>query len=542
MRFLPTLLLTTTFFTTNLFASEAIESTSAAAPSTSTTATTIAPNVQAQIYALNTLFSSTTTFNVSDAIEIFFSPDLYPFISWRSTTKDAAVVAKVRKTMGDAIEKKFNRNSDVCANALFAILFPDDLEIHPFNDGFPLKGVINPTDLNKLIECTVFRRYFDNVVEHFHLTFSPAVRLKLYLELLHQTNITPDSLGHVLRVTTELATVFMTAPIEVCVQAVSSSKNDLLNRISSESMSHLYYQFEYLSLKGIHSKTLTQAQTLRYLDTIDSELSHKLTGMDSEIDRSFSSTNETIDRILTSFGSEALPLFQEIFHLIATHPKTKPSDKTTAAEQLGYAGGSFDLITNAQFAIATDHNIDINARLNAASIFQKTCGEPAKAIAAYTQIAETVNSTTNQEDDRSKFSYLLQAGLGLHKAGAMDQAIEVLTPQLGWLLPKIQSQQFMKINTSNVISATEILFNADKFKDRKSAINVIAWAVYDRFSGASLHEAIIQGAETAARMGDATSSKKFLEYFKNFEQYTKFQDRISALEAKLASATAAAVE
>lgn len=67
--------------------------------------------------------------------------------------------------------------------------------------------------------------------------------------------------------------------------------------------------------------------------------------------------------------------------------------------------------------------------------------------------------------------------------------------------------------------------------------------MYDGFSGAFLHEAIIQGAETAARIGDFTAATNFLNHMKRFkEQLPQFQDRVSDLEAKLASVTAAAVE
>lgn len=49
----------------------------------------------------------------------------------------------------------------------------------------------------------------------------------------------------------------------------------------------------------------------------------------------------------------------------------------------------------------------------------------------------------------------------------------------------------------------EILFNAGKFADRNNAIHLIRWAIHRPITGAGVHQAIINGAETAERMGDS---------------------------------------
>lgn len=55
------------------------------------------------------------------------------------------------------------------------------------------------------------------------------------------------------------------------------------------------------------------------------------------------------------------------------------------------------------------------------------------------------------------------------------------------------------------------------------------------FTGAFLHEAIINGAETAERMGDFAASRDFLKRLDYIGSLDKFKDRVEALEAKLTS-------
>lgn len=407
----------------------------------------------------------------------------------------------------------------------------------------PITDVENPTDLNKCIDGTLCWGHYRHVVEPYDLTFTPALRLKLYIELLHQTNINADSLGHVLRATNELAKMFIAEPREAFITRASDNKESIINGLPLESMPHLYNVFAYPSLKGIHSQTLTQEQTLRSLETIDTELSSTFSLMESEIEKSFESTKKTIDRILTSFGSDGLYLFQDVFLQIATHPKTKPSDRKKAIELLVQAGEPSDLLTYAQIGIATDHTRCINDRLNAAKILSKTPNTTNTAIVLYKQIIETVTSVSNLEDESKKFSYLLEAGLGLHRAGALDQGIEILAAQLGWLLPKIDSMQFIMDNASNVISAAEILFNSGKLTDRSTVIKVIDWAVKNDYSEFFFTEATLIGAETAERLGDRAAATGFFKMLRPSQKNDpKFQDRVSALEAKLSAATTAAVD
>lgn len=542
MRYTQTLLLTTTLLTTS-FATYGAESMAPSSQEHHSTATketnVIAPAVQAKIDALNTLVSATAEFNVSDAAEILFSPELYPSISWRSATKDPATITEIRQLIGNAFRQNFNRNTKFVSYLLTAILFEDFLEKEPLSYDLST-APNNPTFLNELVEASICWGYYTNVQEHFHLTFTPLVRLKIYLELIHQTNITPDSLKQILNITSKLAQSFMTDPNAALTETPPKSTEVMTKQIGpTESGSYEYYSptgldtysgatYPYPSLKNAHRENATPEETIQSLSWVSKRRSETLADFEAGLDNAFQSKNEMIARILSSFGPDALNLFQEIFQRIAVHPQTKPEDKLNAEELLIQAGGDSALLINSRFAVATDSAVDIQDRLIAAKKLLQTTGASEKAVQAYNHIIESL-TTDPAENNDAIHSILIEAGVGLHTAGATDPGLKILSQQFRWLIPKIQQKQYVTVNTSSMITATEILFNAGKFKNKETAINLISWAVYKGF----LVEAILAGAETAERIGDVAASQKFLNYFKTFKKSEGFEDRLNVLQAKL---------
>jgi hypothetical protein len=204
MKQLPKILLATTFFTTTPFATEMVETTSADDTTASTHTTSIASHVQAKLDALNELISRTNTFNVSDAATLYFSPELYPLISWRSEVKSETVLSALTEIFIRSVPNIESRNHKILCFLHLAITSNNDLESAKAGGYHESEGIKNPTFLNEFVDFTLLCGQHENALEHFHLTFTPLMCLQIYLELLHQTNITPDSLGHVLRATSQL--------------------------------------------------------------------------------------------------------------------------------------------------------------------------------------------------------------------------------------------------------------------------------------------------------------------------------------------------
>lgn len=493
MRYLPTLLLTTTLLTTTTTYVAATTLEIEQGTSSSSNTAVIAQNAQAQINAVNKLVSATSDFNVSNVLEILFSPDLFPFISWRSATKDEAVVAKLKEVMKSpfkiASERKFSYNTKLTTTVLLAILFPDFLEKTPPLGGHETQGVAKPTLLNEVVDGSLCWGDYRNDFAHHSLTLYPAVRLKFYLELLYQTNVTPDSLGHVLRATTELLKMFMTEPNAALVDGADLFKEAKVSYIHDDNK-HGFKRFETISLEGIHTQT-TPEQILQPLTHVSKNLSRML--LDESV----------INRTFTSFEPDALTQFRDIFERIATHQNTKAEDTLKTADTL------------------------------------LTITVADEAIDAYRKIAKTINTIPFKED--KKCTYLLRIGLGLHKAGVVDESMDILLAQINWLVDQLNSKKYLLVNTDHVISATEILLNTGKF-ERDTAFNLIHWAVYNTSTGAFLHEAIIHGAEVAERLGDKDACRNFLSELESFGKDTtnQFKDRIASLEAKLSTAAAMA--
>ncbi|MDP3641479.1 MAG: hypothetical protein Q8R43_03505, partial [Alphaproteobacteria bacterium] len=302
-----------------------------------------------------------------------------------------------------------------------------------------------------------------------------------------------------------------------------------------ESGRYHYPELQYPSLAGIHTGTATQDEILRSLTWAYEILSNTLADFEQSLDKSITTAVTSMNRILASFGTNAVDLFREIFERIATHSSTQPKDKFQSADRLVQAGGSSDTVVNVYTQLANDSTIDYRDRLFAAKILLET-GSKETAITAYTQIKDTIENTAAPIKDKDiKFSRLIDVGIGLHRA-ATELALGLLADQFKCLSDNIET--LLTINTSNVITMVEILFNAGKFQDKDNAIPLIRWAVYHPMTGAFLDEAIILGAETAERMGDFTASREFLDHLQQFEEREKFKNRVDALNAKLSTAAA----
>ena len=535
MRYLTTILLTATFLTTGVtYVSAATIDDPTTKPGA--TATSFSAETQAKIKAFETLVSSSSHFNVSDAAKILFSPELFPFISWRSPKKNEEVVSQINRIIAVSFSKDFNRNNKLTASTLLAIKFPTFLESNEDPSYHKTEGIKKPTWLNELVDGTICWGGYCNVLSHYELTFTPELRLKLYLELLHQTNITPDSLGHILRTTTELTKMFMTEPQAALVKDAENFKALKVNSIPSESARYHYPELQYPSLAGIHTGTATQDEILRSLTWSYEILSNTLADFEQSLDNSMTTAVTSMNRILACFGTNAVDLFREIFERIATHSSTQPKDKFQSAARLVQAGGSSDTIVNVYTQLANDSTIDYRDRLFAAKILLET-GSKETAITAYTQIKDTLENTAAPIKDKDiKFSRLIDVGIGLHRAGATELALGLLADQFKCVSDNIET--LLTINTSNVITMVEILFNAGKFQDKDNAIPLIRWAVCHPMTCAFLPEVIILGAETAERMGDFTASREFLDHLQQVEEREEFKNRVDALNAKLSTAAA----
>lgn len=340
-----------------------------------------------------------------------------------------------------------------------------------------INGIDKHTWLNELVSITTTWGDYSNVLDHYQLTFMPELRLKLYLELLHQTNITPDSLGQILRATTELTKMFMTAE----------------------------------------------------------SLSKTLTAFEQKLDSSIETPMTNINRLHANFGENPIDLFKDIFHRIATHTSTKPKDIILESfERLIQAGGSSDTLVNASTHLANDSTLDVKNRLFAARELLKIDPAKPETITAYNQIMETSNNSSLEEEE--KISHLIEIGVALHKAGVVQESMQVLSKSLADLIKGINAKKrFSFINTYDVIAATEILFNAGKIQNKETAIGLIKWAVFHPYSGAFLQESMILGAEVAERIGDLTASHEYLDRLDFFEEREAFKDRITILKAKLAT-------
>jgi hypothetical protein len=243
-------------------------------------------------------------------------------ISFRSERRDETVVTKTHKVFIGAANRGYHPNAIILSEALFAIIFEDYLEQKQVD--LQLEGIAKPTLLNALIVRTLDWGDYRNVLSHYELTFTPILRLKLYLELLHQTNITSDSLGQILRAVTGLFEMFRTDPNVKFVESVLGSKEGIVNSLPSESNPSSYSRLRYPSLKDIHTAATKQEEIIESLSWAEKNLSYKFARFEPDLEQSFKTTQELTDRILTSFGPDALTLFREIFERLTTH---SPSQK-----------------------------------------------------------------------------------------------------------------------------------------------------------------------------------------------------------------------
>jgi hypothetical protein len=112
-------------------------------------------------------------------------------------------------------------------------------------------------------------------------------------------------------------------------------------------------------------------------------------------------------------------VFVHIHAALANDASRAPDDRLKNVDELIKLNAIAEAVAAAH-TLATDSTVDIPSRLKAADRLLKFPGETDKTIHAYTQIVETTNSDPTA-DKNSKISYLLKAGLGLHKAGAIEQ-------------------------------------------------------------------------------------------------------------------------
>ena len=254
------------------------------------TQTSVSTETQDKIDAFERLVSFKDKVNVSDAAELLFDPALYPYISWRSDEKDAGVLEQVRKIMNLMPMPKFNCNSALLFDVLRSIRSPERLE-----ETLDSSHESNSSVLPSLIDDTLRWGHYRNVVTHFHLTFRPDVRLRIYLELVHRTNITPDSLGHLLSATTDLAKMFMIEPSATFVNTVLEFKKDKVDRLPSEENSDCYVSLRYPSLPDI------QAEQERATQEILDDLTRILTQLQRSLDSSDRVTTTTIGDLFYAF-------------------------------------------------------------------------------------------------------------------------------------------------------------------------------------------------------------------------------------------------
>ena len=68
--------------------------------------TVITPETEAAINKFKTIVTEKKDFNVSEAIEILFSPELFPFISSRSKKINEDVVSQLKLPIKDSLLNK----------------------------------------------------------------------------------------------------------------------------------------------------------------------------------------------------------------------------------------------------------------------------------------------------------------------------------------------------------------------------------------------------------------------------------------------------
>lgn len=312
MRYLSTILLTTTFLTaTTTYGSTITTIDNSTSQSAAASATSFSAETQAKINAFEVLVSSRSDFNISDAAEILFSPELFPLISWRSDIKNQDVVSQLARILSASLSKGFNRNNLLIVDTIEAIIFPEKLESSKAPTYHESKGIAEPTKLNELVDGTICWGWYRNVLSHYDLTFTPELRLKLYLELLHQTNITPDSLGHILRTTTELTKMFMSEPKQTLDETVENFKSGTVKELDQ------FYKFDfpYLFMKEkLERGTPSEAFAI---------LQQSFDKLETRIDGAFNDTHQITNQVLTSFGPNAIALFSEIFNALRPIRKQK---------------------------------------------------------------------------------------------------------------------------------------------------------------------------------------------------------------------------
>ncbi|KIM06952.1 MAG: hypothetical protein KU29_07975, partial [Sulfurovum sp. FS06-10] len=117
------------------------------------------------------------------------------------------------------------------------------------------------------------------------------------------------------------------------------------------------------------------------------------------------------------------------------------------------------------------------------------------------------------------------------KAAPTESTLGTLGDQFKQLITNKESINY--INTSNLITMAEILFNAERIQDKDTVIELIRWTVHSHITIGLFPEAIILGAETAERMKDFAASREFLSCLKNYGLEDEFKDRVIKLEATL---------
>jgi hypothetical protein len=179
--------------------------------------------------------------------------------------------------------------------------------------------------------------------------------------------------------------------------------------------------------------------------------------------------------------------------------------------------------------LAFNPNADIKDRLESA---QKLFSAPKNdiAIKVYKAIIDSINKS-RMLSVADKFSYLIKAEIGLHKAGDSKTALPLLSEHIAWLKRciKTQSSELSYVDTYVVVTATEILFNAEKVSE-EDALLLFDWAVKNTTSASSA--TILHAAETTERLGFLNTCKKYLKYFLRFSTDKDLKDRADALHAR----------
>lgn len=319
MRYLSTLLLTTTVLTT---APSPTHAAAAAldAPTTapSITAISVSTAPEAAINKLQSLLKR--NFSVSMATELLFSSDLYPLISWRSASKDPSIVEKIEVITCDAARVNLLREHAMIRYVALSILYPDVLETRPALSG---KSI-----LSELIDATLTWGQLEELCSNFYLTFDPLLRLKIYLELSHQSNITSDNLGYVLDTSEKLGKALIERARKEIDWAVEGFKREFADALSPEHSRQ--YNPSKLGYPGDRGRSFKEPVRTITIESASKALSEG----EVFLDESFAAVSATTDRILANSGSTALNLLKEIFEYIANHERTSPKNKARALELL----------------------------------------------------------------------------------------------------------------------------------------------------------------------------------------------------------------